>query len=82
MHAYTEDDITIDPLIVLRCDDRVFRIPALMEITLRTLEAFLQASKCYLANHIQVGTQKYIIDYHDPHLTMVMTYFVLVTLVS
>ena len=22
---YTEDDITIDPLIVLRCDDNVFR---------------------------------------------------------
>ena len=23
--AYTEDDLTLDPLTVLRCDDRVFR---------------------------------------------------------
>jgi len=23
---YTEDDITLDPLIVLRCDSRVFRL--------------------------------------------------------
>jgi len=25
---YTEDDITLDPLIVLRCDNRVFRYVA------------------------------------------------------
>jgi len=25
---YTEDDITLDPLIVLRCDSRVFRFVA------------------------------------------------------
>lgn len=52
---YTEDDITLDPLIVLRCDKRVFRCAPLMEITLRILEAFLQASKSFLLSYIQMN---------------------------
>ncbi|KAK2169226.1 hypothetical protein NP493_1201g01040 [Ridgeia piscesae] len=52
--AYTEDDLTLDPLTVLRCDDRVFRCAPLLEMTLRVLEGFLQASRSHLASHAQV----------------------------
>ncbi len=55
MTEYSEDDITIDPLIVLRCADPVFRCPPVLEVMLRILEAFLQASKCYLASHMLVS---------------------------
>jgi len=37
--------------VYLRC---VFSCPPLMEITLRILESFLQASRSYLSKHIQV----------------------------
>lgn len=52
---YSEDDITVNPLIVLRCADRVFRCPPLLDINLRVLEAFLQASKSFLTSHIQMN---------------------------
>ena len=52
---YTEDDITLDPLIVLRCDDRVFRCPPVLEITLRVLNAFLVASRSYFCSQVQVS---------------------------
>ncbi|XP_064619971.1 integrator complex subunit 2-like [Lineus longissimus] len=48
---YTEDDMTVDPLIVLRCDVRVFRCPPILEIVLRTLLSYLQASRAYLTSH-------------------------------
>lgn len=41
-----------DPLLVLRCDERVFRCPDVLEIVLRILQASLAASKCQLARHI------------------------------
>ncbi|XP_067686242.1 integrator complex subunit 2-like isoform X2 [Haliotis asinina] len=51
--AYTEQDIVVDPLIVLRCDCRVFRNPSILEIVLRILSAYTQACQVYLTNHIQ-----------------------------
>ena len=52
--TYSEDDLTLDPLVALRCDVRVFRCPPLVEVLLRVLDAFLLAARAYLANHIQV----------------------------
>ena len=51
----TEDDITLDPLIVLRCDERVFRCPPLTEMIIRILDTFLQASKSFLSKHAQMN---------------------------
>lgn len=48
----TWTDVVLDPLNVLRCDDRVFRNPALMDITLHMLNAFLAASRTYLSHHL------------------------------
>ncbi|XP_074643073.1 integrator complex subunit 2-like [Tubulanus polymorphus] len=50
---YSQDDITVDPLIVLRCDIRVFRCPPLLDVTLRLLTAYLNASRAYHTSHIQ-----------------------------
>ncbi|KAK6190857.1 hypothetical protein SNE40_002632 [Patella caerulea] len=50
---YTEHDVIVDPLVVLRCDERVFRCPPLLEIVLRTLDAYTHACRTYLSNHIQ-----------------------------
>lgn len=43
---------TFDPLLVLRCDERVFRCPDALAIVLRILQASLAASKSQLARHI------------------------------
>ncbi|XP_052246674.1 integrator complex subunit 2-like isoform X3 [Dreissena polymorpha] len=50
---YTETDVTVDPLIVLRCDERVFRCGPVLEIVLRILGAYTLACRVYLENHIQ-----------------------------
>ncbi|XP_060560461.1 integrator complex subunit 2-like [Ruditapes philippinarum] len=50
---YTETDVTVDPLIVLRCDERVFRCAPLLEIVLRILSAYTLACRVYMENHIQ-----------------------------
>lgn len=50
---YTQKDLMIDPLIVLRCDQRVHRCPPLMDITLRMLNGYLLASKAYLSAHLK-----------------------------
>uniref|UniRef100_A0AAY4CIZ7 Integrator complex subunit 2 n=1 Tax=Denticeps clupeoides TaxID=299321 RepID=A0AAY4CIZ7_9TELE len=50
---YTQNDLTVDPLIVLRCDRRVFRCPPLMDITLHVLNGYLLASKAYLNAHLK-----------------------------
>ncbi|ESO06329.1 hypothetical protein HELRODRAFT_160493 [Helobdella robusta] len=49
---YKEEDLVTDPLIVLRCDTRVFRCPPLMEVLLLILNCFLHMSKTFLSNHI------------------------------
>uniref|UniRef100_A0A8C6X598 Integrator complex subunit 2 n=1 Tax=Naja naja TaxID=35670 RepID=A0A8C6X598_NAJNA len=50
---YTQKDLLIDPLIVLRCDPRVHRCPPLMDITLHMLNGYLLASKAYLSAHLK-----------------------------
>ncbi|XP_036054046.1 integrator complex subunit 2 isoform X2 [Onychomys torridus] len=50
---YTQNDLMIDPLIVLRCDRRVHRCPPLMDITLHMLNGYLLASKAYLSAHLK-----------------------------
>ncbi|KAJ8402277.1 hypothetical protein AAFF_G00371420 [Aldrovandia affinis] len=50
---YTQNDLMIDPLIVLRCDRRVYRCPPLMDITLHMLNGYLLASKAYLNAHLK-----------------------------
>ncbi|XP_059395291.1 integrator complex subunit 2 [Carassius carassius] len=50
---YTQNDLMVDPLIVLRCDSRIFRCPPLMDITLHMLNGYLLASKAYLNAHLK-----------------------------
>ncbi|BFZ18552.1 hypothetical protein BsWGS_21591 [Bradybaena similaris] len=47
-----EQDLVVDPLVVLRCDDRVFRCPPILEIVLRILSAYTQACRVYLNSHV------------------------------
>ncbi|XP_009431284.1 integrator complex subunit 2 isoform X5 [Pan troglodytes] len=54
---YTQNDLMIDPLIVLRCDQRVHRCPPLMDITLHMLNGYLLASKAYLSAHLKETEQ-------------------------
>lgn len=49
---HTWDELVLDPLIVLRCDLRVFRCSNLLNITLNILNAFLAASRRCLQDHI------------------------------
>ncbi|XP_038059414.1 integrator complex subunit 2-like [Patiria miniata] len=51
--AFTEEDITLDPLIVLRCDLRVFRCPPILDIVMQMLTAYLAASRAFLTTHLQ-----------------------------
>lgn len=61
--ALTQENILIDPLQVLRCDERVFRCSSALVIILRILQASLAASKSQLSRHmldkplIDVGNQ-------------------------
>ncbi|XP_005110013.1 integrator complex subunit 2 [Aplysia californica] len=48
----TEQDLVVDPLVVLRCDERVFRCPPVLEIVLRILAAYMQACRVYLNSHM------------------------------
>ncbi|KAM5180305.1 integrator complex subunit 2 [Mantella aurantiaca] len=52
-HKYTQNDLMIDPLIVLRCDARILRCPPLMDITLHMLNGYLLASKAYLNSYLK-----------------------------
>lgn len=45
----THDTLTLDPLAVLRCDPRVFRVPSLLGILLTVLKAYMDASGAMLA---------------------------------
>lgn len=47
-----QENIMIDPLQVLRCDERVFRCPDALAIVMRILQASLAASKSQLSRHI------------------------------
>lgn len=48
----TQENVLMDPLQVLRCDERVFRCPDVLSIVLRILQASLAASKSQLSRHI------------------------------
>ncbi|TNN77000.1 Integrator complex subunit 2 [Liparis tanakae] len=50
---YTQNDLMVDPLIVLRCDQRVYRCPPVMDIVLHMLNGYLLASKAYLHCHLK-----------------------------
>ncbi|NP_001025696.1 integrator complex subunit 2 [Xenopus tropicalis] len=52
-HKYTQNDLMIDPLIVLRCDPRIQRCPPIMDITLHMLNGYLLASKAYLNSYLK-----------------------------
>lgn len=47
-----QENITIEPLQILRCDERVFRCPDALTIILKILQASLAASKIQLSRHI------------------------------
>ncbi|XP_052866771.1 integrator complex subunit 2 [Anopheles cruzii] len=59
----TQENILLDPLQVLRCDERVFRSASALTIVLRILQAILAASRSQLARHmldkplIDIGNQ-------------------------
>jgi integrator complex subunit 2 len=46
----THESLAIDPLIALRCDERVFRCPPLFEIILQIFKGYLAVSKAKLAS--------------------------------
>ncbi|XP_076453054.1 integrator complex subunit 2-like [Babylonia areolata] len=54
--AFSEQDIVVDPLVVLRCDQRVFRCPPILAIVLRVLSAYIQASRVYLHQQVTTNT--------------------------
>jgi integrator complex subunit 2 len=45
----SHESLTLDPLSVLRCDARVFRVPAVLDILLIVLKAYMDASGAMLA---------------------------------
>ena len=47
-----QENIMIEPLQILRCDERVYRCPDALAIILRILQASLAASKIQLSRHI------------------------------
>lgn len=71
---YSWDELTLDPLIVLRCDNRVFRCPDTLNIVLHILSAFLAASKRCLQDQIneQPSRQKDIRNLEELRTTLVL----------
>lgn len=49
----SQEDLALDPLAVLRCDDRVFRTGPILAIVLYMLKACLAASRTRLAQYLQ-----------------------------
>lgn len=49
----TEDDIVLDPLYVLRCDDRVFRCAPLLQLVMYMLQVYLLSSRTFLSQRLQ-----------------------------
>lgn len=52
IHQLGWNDLVLDPLHVLRCDEAVFRNVEMMEIILHILSAFLAASRIFLSHHL------------------------------
>ncbi|XP_065348330.1 integrator complex subunit 2 [Cloeon dipterum] len=53
MVPLTQEDVVLDPLQVLRCDERVFRCAPALSVVLRVLQAGLAASRSHLARQLQ-----------------------------
>ena len=53
---YTISDLTCDPLLVLKCDEKVIRRPTLLTIVVRVLSAFLVASRVHLSHQIWLSS--------------------------
>ncbi|XP_061754185.1 integrator complex subunit 2 [Nerophis ophidion] len=51
--TFSQNNLMVDPLIVLRCDQRVYRCPPLMDIVLHMLNGYLLASKAHLHSHLK-----------------------------
>lgn len=51
-YKFSQESVLMDPMQVLRCDERVFRCPDVLAIVLRILQASLAASKTQLSRHI------------------------------
>ncbi|XP_045601514.2 integrator complex subunit 2 isoform X1 [Procambarus clarkii] len=49
----TEDDIILDPLYVLRCDDRVYRCAPLLQLVMYMLQVYLLSSRTFLSQQMQ-----------------------------
>lgn len=45
------EHVVSDPLIALRCDNRIFRCPPILDVLLRVLQASLAASRSQLSRH-------------------------------
>ncbi|XP_055840595.1 integrator complex subunit 2 isoform X2 [Episyrphus balteatus] len=52
-HNFVHENVLLDPLHILRCNEKVFRCPDVLIIVLRILQASLAASKAQLNRHIQ-----------------------------
>jgi len=58
--AITQEELALDPLAVLRCDEKVFRTGPILQIVLYMLKACLAASRTrlsqYLVDHVVTGS--------------------------
>ena len=62
---YPDEEIQKDPLIVLRCDRKVYRCPPVFDVLLRTLRGYMTSSRALLNHHVLSnplggGKRKYI----------------------
>lgn len=51
--ALSEDDIILDPLYVLRCDDQVYRCAPLLHLVMYMLQVYLLSSRTFLSQQMQ-----------------------------
>ncbi|XP_071540671.1 integrator complex subunit 2 isoform X2 [Panulirus ornatus] len=49
----TEDDIILDPLYVLRCDEKVYRCAPLLQLVIYMLQVYLLSSRTFLSQQMQ-----------------------------
>jgi len=71
---YSWDELALDPLIVLRCDGRVFRCVDILNIVLHILSAFLAASRRCLQDQIneQPNRQKDVRNLDELRTTLIL----------
>lgn len=71
---YSWDELALDPLIVLRCDYRVYRCVETLNIILHILSAFLAASRRCLQDQIneQPGRQKDVRNLEELRTTLIL----------